>query len=80
MLTQHQSNKESLYPWYLLIPLDVHVGRISRQMGLLKRKSNDFTAVEELMTPLRKFCPSDPVKYDFAMFAFGIKLGIRDVK
>lgn len=58
----------------LLIPLDVHVGRMSRKMGLLERKSNDFKAVEELMVPLRKFCPEDPVKYDFAMFAFGIEL------
>jgi len=60
-------------PKDLLIPLDVHVARISRQMGLLTRKSNDFKAVCELMKPLREFCPNDPVKYDFAMFAFGIE-------
>ena len=61
-------------PKDLLIPLDVHVGRVSRQMGLLKRKSNDFRAVKELMVPLREFCQEDPVKYDFAMFAFGVEL------
>ena len=61
-------------PKDLLIPLDVHVARISRQMGLLNRKSNDFKAVLELMEPLRAFCPEDPVKYDFAMFAFGVEL------
>ena len=61
-------------PKDLLIPLDVHVARVSRIMGLLDRKSNDFKAVCELMKPLRKFCPDDPVKYDFAMFAFGVKL------
>jgi len=60
-------------PKDLLIPLDVHVARVSRQMGLLIRKSNDFKAVLELMKPLREFCPEDPVKYDFAMFAFGIE-------
>lgn len=60
-------------PKDLLIPLDVHVARVSRQMGLLTRKSNDFKAVLELMKPLREFCPEDPVKYDFAMFAFGIE-------
>ncbi|MCQ2754645.1 MAG: TIGR02757 family protein [bacterium] len=58
----------------LLIPLDVHVARISRQMGLLTRKSNDFKAVIELTENLRKFSQNDPVKYDFAMFAFGIEL------
>ena len=61
-------------PKDLLIPLDVHVGRISRLMGLLDRKSNDFKAVLELTDNLRKFCPEDPVKYDFAMFAFGVEL------
>ena len=61
-------------PKDLLIPLDVHVGRISRLMGLLGRKSNDFKAVLELTDNLRKLCPEDPVKYDFAMFAFGVEL------
>lgn len=61
-------------PSELLIPLDVHVARVSREMGLLKRKSNDMKAVLELMEQLRKFCPEDPVKYDFAMFAYGIEM------
>lgn len=58
----------------LLIPLDVHVARISRQMGLLTRKSNDFKAVIELTENLRKFSKDDPVKYDFSMFAYSIEL------
>ena len=61
-------------PKDLLIPLDVHVARVSRLMGLLERKSNDFKAVIELTDNLKKFCPEDPVKYDFAMFAFGVEL------
>ena len=61
-------------PKDLLIPLDVHVARVSRNMGLLKRKSNDFKAVLELTDKLKEFCPEDPVKYDFAMFAFGVEL------
>ena len=60
-------------PSDLYIPLDVHVARISREMGLLKRKSNDFKSVVELTKQLRKFCPEDPVKYDFAMFAYGLE-------
>jgi len=60
-------------PSELLIPLDVHVARISREMGLLKRKSNDFKSVIELTEQLKMFCPEDPVKYDFAMFAYGIE-------
>ena len=61
-------------PKDLYIPLDVHVARLSRKMGLLTRKSNDYKAVRELMENLKKFSPDDPVKYDFAMFAFGVEL------
>ena len=62
-------------PSELYIPLDVHVGRISRQMGLLKRNSNDFKAVIELTNKLKEFCPQDPVKYDFAIFSYGVNGG-----
>lgn len=56
----------------LLIPIDVHVSRISREMGLLTRNSNDFKAVIELTENLKKICPTDPVKFDFAMFGVGV--------
>lgn len=59
-------------PAELYIPLDVHVGRVSRQMGLLTRNANDFKAVIELTENLKKLCPEDPIKYDFAMFSFGV--------
>lgn len=62
-----------MQPKDLLIPLDVHVARVSREMGLLKRKSNDFKAVVELTNQLKNIFPDDPVKYDFAMFAFGVE-------
>ena len=60
-------------PHNLLIPLDVHVARVSRNMGLLTRKSNDFKAVLELTNNLKKYCENDPIKYDFAIFSFGVK-------
>ena len=56
----------------LLIPLDTHVARISREMGLLKRNANDFKAVLELTNNLKQFDPKDPVKYDFAIFGYGV--------
>ncbi len=59
-------------PSELLIPLDVHVARISREMGLLTRSSNDFKAVIELTQKLKEFDPHDPVKYDFALFGYGV--------
>jgi uncharacterized protein (TIGR02757 family) len=56
----------------LFIPLDLHSGNTSRRLGLLKRKMNDWKAVEELTCILREFDPADPVKYDFALFGLGV--------
>lgn len=52
----------------LKIPLDVHTSRTARELGLLKRKQNDWKAVEELTNNLLTFDCNDPVKYDFALF------------
>ncbi|HEY5499306.1 MAG TPA: TIGR02757 family protein [Bacteroidales bacterium] len=62
---------EKISPSKLSIPLDVHVGRISRELGLLTRNQNDRAAVESLTAILSGFCPKDPVKYDFALFGIG---------
>lgn len=56
----------------LVMPIDTHVSRISRCLGLLKRKNNDWQAAEELTKSLRKFDAKDPVKYDFALCHIGI--------
>ncbi|MDR1763382.1 MAG: TIGR02757 family protein [Dysgonamonadaceae bacterium] len=63
---------KALKPSQLYIPLDVHVGNVARELGILSRKSNDRKAVEELTAVLREFCPEDPVIYDFALFGAGI--------
>ncbi len=55
----------------LMIPLDVHVGRIGRSLGLLTRRQDDWIAVEELTARLRIFDPLDPGKYDYALFGMG---------
>lgn len=56
----------------LMLPLDVHTGNVSRQLGLLTRKQNDWQAVEEVTANLRKMDAADPVKYDFALFGLGV--------
>lgn len=59
-------------PHQLLIPLDVHVDRVARRVGLLTRKQTDWQAVLELTAALRTFDQEDPVKYDFALFGLGV--------
>lgn len=59
-------------PAQLMVPLDVHTGRVGRALGLLKRPQDDWKAVEELTAALRKFDPLDPVKYDIALFGMGV--------
>ena len=61
----------------LMLPLDVHTGNVSRKLGLLSRKQNDWKAVEEITENLRKFDAEDPVKYDFALFGWGIHDGLK---
>ncbi len=56
----------------LMLPLDVHTSTVSRKLGLLERKQDDWKSLEELMQNLRKLDPNDPVKYDFALFGLGV--------
>ncbi|MBK6541196.1 MAG: TIGR02757 family protein [Flavobacteriales bacterium] len=59
-------------PADLMVPLDVHTGRVARAFGLLQRAQDDWKSVEELTQRLREFDPTDPVKYDIALFGLGV--------
>lgn len=63
----------TLSPSQLICPLDVHVDRVARQLGLIKRKQTDWKTAVELTEKLKSFDPTDPVKYDFALFGLGIE-------
>lgn len=56
----------------LYLPLDVHSGNVSRELGLLSRRQNDWKATVEVTETLRKFSADDPVRYDFALFGAGV--------
>ena len=62
-------------PHQLLMPIDIHVGRIARRLGILKRQQSDWKATMELTAKLREFDPDDPVKYDYALFGMSIYEG-----
>lgn len=66
---------KKISPSQLVIPLDLHVGRTARKLGLLTRNINDWQAATELTKELKKFDPADPVKYDFALFGASINGG-----
>jgi len=63
---------KTISPASLFIPLDLHVGRTARYLGLLDsgREANDKKAVISLTEKLREFCPEDPIKYDLALFGY----------
>ena len=63
---------KSISPSKLYLPLDIHTGNVSRKLGLLNRKQNDWKAVAEITEILRTFDPLDPIKYDFALFGLGV--------
>ncbi len=57
----------------LVCPCDLHVDRVGRKLGLITRKQTDWITAVELTENLKKFDPTDPVKYDFALFGLGIE-------
>ena len=63
----------TISPADLICPCDVHVDRVARRLDLITRKQTDWRTAVELTTELRKFDPSDPVKYDFALFGLGVE-------
>jgi uncharacterized protein (TIGR02757 family) len=63
----------SILPSDLICPCDVHVDRVARRLNMISRKQTDWRTALELTEELRKFDPSDPVKYDFALFGLGVE-------
>jgi uncharacterized protein (TIGR02757 family) len=59
-------------PDQLVIPLDTHVARISRYLGLTRRRTADWKMAAEITARLRELDPADPVRYDFAISRLGI--------
>lgn len=58
---------KTIKPSELIIPLDVHVLRVSRRIGLTRRNSQNIKTAQDITESLRKINPSDPLKYDFVL-------------
>ena len=63
---------DRLSPSRLICPLDVHVARVAKNLGLLSREQSDWQAALELTDYLLLLDKEDPVKYDFALFGLGV--------
>jgi uncharacterized protein (TIGR02757 family) len=56
----------------LIVPVDVHMGRLCKILGLYKRKVISLQAAIEITESFAEIEPDDPVKYDFALSRIGI--------
>ncbi len=59
-------------PSSLLIPLDTHIGRIAKHLGLTRRSDLSWRTAEEVTASLRALDAEDPVRYDFALCHYGM--------
>ena len=66
---------KNIKPSQLVCPIDVHVERVARKLGLIERKNLDWITAVELTEQLKTFDAHDPVKYDFALFGLGVEEG-----
>ena len=63
----------------LVCPIDVHVDRTARQLGLITRKQTDWKTAVELTENLRILDSGDPIKYDFALFGLSIEGELENI-
>jgi uncharacterized protein (TIGR02757 family) len=56
----------------LVVPLDTHVHRVARCLGLTRRRDASWRTAEEITAALRRVDPDDPVRYDFALCHLGM--------
>jgi uncharacterized protein (TIGR02757 family) len=57
----------------LVVPLDTHMLRIGRALGLTTRHGADVRTALEVTAAFRRLAPDDPVRYDFALTRLGIR-------
>jgi uncharacterized protein (TIGR02757 family) len=61
-----------LPPSILLVPVDTHIHKLSRNLALTRRNDVSWRTAEEITEALRRFDPADPVKYDFSLCHLGM--------
>lgn len=63
---------KKISPGDLIIPLDIHVHTVAKELGITKRNSTDLSTAQEITEFLKKIFPEDPCIGDFALFGYGV--------
>jgi uncharacterized protein (TIGR02757 family) len=63
---------KNIFPAQLICPIDLHVERVAKKLGLLQDEVSGWKAAIALTEKLRELDPEDPVKYDLALFGLGV--------
>ncbi len=63
---------KSVSPAKLLIPVDTHIARLCKFLGLYRQKTVSLKTAIEITENFAKIEPGDPAKYDFALSRIGI--------
>ncbi len=62
----------SISPAWLMIPLDVHVERTARKLGIIRLKTRNWATVEEITAFCKTVFPEDPALCDYALFGASV--------
>jgi len=55
-----------------VIPVDTHIHKLSKNLGLTKRNDTSWKTAEEITAGLAKLDRDDPTKYDFSLCHVGM--------
>jgi uncharacterized protein (TIGR02757 family) len=69
---------DKVSPARLIVPLDAHMWRVCRWLGLSRRRVCNLAAALEVTAGFRRFSPDDPVKYDFALMHASLLGGLEN--
>ncbi|HSO34685.1 MAG TPA: TIGR02757 family protein [Labilithrix sp.] len=56
----------------LLVPVDVHIHKLARNLGLTRRRDLSWKTSVEITRALARFDASDPTRYDFSLCHMGM--------
>lgn len=66
------SKNPSLRTDQLLIPLDTHLFKISRKLGLTRMRTANWKTAQEVTLNLKKIDSHDPTRFDFSLCRYGM--------